>query len=111
MRNKHYMQLMGGRFFNVLKILRWGVKVVGIIWHCQKKLQRISLFRLSGFRVSFLLTADRVCVTICFVSVNFPVTCDELDPLITENGHKRRIMKSKTSPRTRRHMSNGGHRD
>ena len=78
MRNKHYMWPMGDRF---LKILQGGVKVVGIIWHCQKKLQRISLFRLSGFRVSFLLTADRVCVTICFVSVNFPVTCDELDPL------------------------------
>ena len=75
------MQLMGGRFFNVLKILRWGVKVVGIIWHRQKKLQQISLFCLSGFRVSFLLTADRACVTLFFVSVILPVTCDGLDPL------------------------------
>ena len=55
---------MGDRFLNVLKILREGVEVDGIFWHRQKKLQRISLFRLSGFRVSFLLTADRACVTL-----------------------------------------------
>ena len=53
------MRLMGDRFLNVLKILQRVVEVVGIIWHRKKKLEWISLFRLSGFRVSFLLTADR----------------------------------------------------
>ena len=61
------MRLMGDRFLNILNILdilRGGVEVVDIVWHHKKKLQRISLFSLSVFRVSFLLTADQACVTL-----------------------------------------------
>ena len=82
MRNKHYIAHMGDRFLNVLKILRGGVEVVGIIWHCQKRLQWISPFRLSGFRVSFFANRGLGLRHAFFVSVIFPVTCDGLDHLI-----------------------------
>ena len=71
------------------------VEVVGNCWHRQKKLQRISPFRMSVTHTPLLLTADRdVCNSYVFfanrgsglrhaffVSVIFPKTCDGLDPL------------------------------